>query len=55
MLGQTLLGTSSKARALTGHEQDATLDIHYDKTSREKAKEYAHEVADVFSFTKKTG
>ena len=54
-IAKITLGTSSKARALTGHEQDATLDIHYDKTSREKAKEYAHEVADVFSFTKKTG
>ena len=46
------LGTSSKARALTGHEQDATLDIHYDKTSRSKAKEYAHQVAKVFNFDK---
>ena len=49
------LGTSSKARALTGHEQDATLDIHYDKTPRDKAKEYAHQVAEVFDFAKKTG
>ena len=46
------LGTTSKARALTGHEQDATLDIHYDKTSRAKAKEYAHQVAKVFNFDK---
>lgn len=46
------LGTTSKARALTGHEQDATLDIHYDKTSRSKAKEYAHQVAKVFNFDK---
>jgi|TARA_R110002111_G_scaffold227816_5_gene289381 integrase len=54
-IAKITLGTSSKARALTGHEQDATLDIHYDKTSREDAKEYAHQVAEVFNFTKKTG
>ena len=46
------LGTTSKARALTGHDQDATLDIHYDKTSRAKAKEYAHQVSKVFNFDK---
>ena len=46
------LGTTSKARALTGHEQDSTLDIHYDKTSRAKAKEYAHQVAKLFNFDK---
>ena len=46
------LGTSSKARALTGHEQDATLDIHYDKTPRSKAKQYAHQVAKLFKFDK---
>tara|TARA_B100002003_G_scaffold207505_1_gene201770 strand:+ start:238 stop:387 length:150 start_codon:yes stop_codon:yes gene_type:complete len=43
------------AEALTGHEQDSTLDIHYDKTERSKAKEYAHQVAEVFNFVKKTG
>ena len=36
-------------------EQDATLDVHYDKTPRDKAKEYAQEVAKVFHFVKKTG
>ena len=46
------LGTTSKARALTGHEQDSTLDIHYDKTNRAKAREYAHQVAKVFNFDK---
>ena len=46
------LGTSSKARALTGHEQDATLDIHYDKTPRSKAKEYANQVSKIFQFDK---
>ena len=56
-LAKLTLGTSSKARALTGHEQDATLDVHYDKTPRDKAKEYAHQVANakVFDFVKKTG
>ncbi len=46
------LGTTSKARALTGHSQDATLDIHYDKTSRTKAKEYANQVSKIFNFDK---
>ena len=46
------LGTTSKARALTGHEQDSTLDIHYDKTNRAKAREYAHQVAKLFNFDK---
>lgn len=54
-LAKLTLGTSSKARALTGHEQDSTLDVHYDKTSRETAREYAHQVAEVFNFIKKTG
>ena len=54
-LAKLTLGTSSKARVLTGHEQDATLDVHYDKTPRDKAKEYAQEVAKVFHFVKKTG
>ena len=46
------LGTTSKARALTGHEQDATLDIHYDKTDNVKRKEYANLVAKKFDFDK---
>ena len=46
------LGTTSKARALTGHEQDATLDIHYDKTDSVKRKEYAHKVSKLFNFDK---
>ena len=54
-IAKIVLGTTSKARALTGHEQDSTLDIHYDKTERSKAKEYAHQVAEVFNFVKKTG
>ena len=54
-LAKLTLGTSSKARVLTGHEQDATLDVHYDKTPRDKAKEYAHQLAKVFDFVKKTG
>ena len=46
------LGTTSKARALTGHEQDATLDIHYDKTESGKRKEYANKVSKIFNFDK---
>ena len=49
------LGTTSKARTLTGHEQDSTLDIYYDKTPREEVKKYANDVAKIFDFVKKTG
>ena len=46
------LGTTSKARALTGHQQDSTLDIHYDKSTDDQRKEYANKVSKIFDFEK---
>ena len=46
------LGTTSKARVLSGHEQDSTLDIHYDKHTTQQRREYANKVANVVDFTK---
>ena len=46
------LGTTSKARALTGHQQDSTLDIHYDKSTDGQRKEYANKVSKIFDFEK---
>jgi integrase len=46
------LGTTSKARVLTGHEQDATLDIHYDKSTEQQRKQYANQVSKLFDFEK---
>ena len=46
------LGTTSKARVLTGHEQDATLDIHYDKSTEQQRKQYANQVSKNFEFEK---
>ena len=42
------LGTSAKARKLTGHKKASTLDIHYDIHDTEQIKGYANEVADSF-------
>ena len=42
----------SKARALTGHQQDSTLDIHYDKSTDGQRKEYANKVSKIFDFEK---
>ena len=46
------LGTTSKARVLSGHEQDSTLDIHYDKHTTQMRREYANKVANVVDFAK---
>jgi hypothetical protein len=46
------LGSTGKARALTGHQQDATLDRFYDKTDIDETIEYAQEVAKVYQFKK---
>ena len=46
------LGTTSKARVLTGHEQDSTLDIHYDKSTEQQRKQYANQVSKLFDFEK---
>jgi integrase len=47
------LGTSAKARKLTGHVKASTLDIHYDVHNQDEIKEYADEVSEVLSFHKK--
>ena len=47
------LGTSAKARKLTGHKKASTLDIHYDIHDTEQIKGYANEVADSFVWTLK--
>jgi len=51
-IAKLTLGTSSKARVLTGHEQDATLDIHYDKSTEQQRKQYANQVSRNFKFEK---
>ena len=47
------LGTSAKARKLTGHIKASTLDIHYDVHNQDEIKEYANEVSEVLKFHKK--
>ena len=47
------LGSSAEARKLTGHKKASTLDIHYDMHDTDQIKEYAHTVADSFTWTKK--
>lgn len=46
------LGTSAKARKLTGHVKASTLDIHYDVHNQDEIKEYADEVSEVLKFHK---
>ena len=47
------LGTSAKARKLTGHIKASTLDIHYDVHNQDEIKDYANEVSEVLKFHKK--
>ena len=47
------LGTSAKARKLTGHIKASTLDIHYDVHNQEQVKDYANTVSEVLKFHKK--
>ena len=47
------LGTSAKARKLTGHVKASTLDISYDIHNQDEIKEYADEVSQVLKFHKK--
>ncbi len=51
-ISKRTLGSTGKARALTGHQQDATLDRFYDKTDIDETIEYAQEVAKVYQFKK---
>ena len=47
------LGSSSTAIKLTGHTKTSTLDKHYDIHNKDQIKEYAHKVADSFTWAKK--
>jgi superoxide dismutase len=47
------LGTSAKAKKLTGHIKASTLDIHYDVHNQEEVKDYANTVSEVLKFHKK--
>ena len=47
------LGSSSTAIKLTGHTKTSTLDKHYDIHDKDQIKEYAHKVADSFTWAKK--
>ena len=47
------LGSSSTAIKLTGHTKTSTLDKHYDIHDTDQIKEYAHKVADSFTWAKK--
>ncbi|MDA7752948.1 hypothetical protein PQZ72_01945 [Candidatus Pelagibacter sp.] len=47
------LGSSSTAIKLTGHTKTSTLDKHYDIHDKDQIREYAHKVADSFTWGKK--
>ena len=51
-MAKIILGTSSKAIQLTGHEQESTLEQYYDKHTPEQVREYAEQVSQVFKFKK---
>ena len=46
------LKTSAKAKNVTRHSKTATLDIHYDVHDQDAIRDYAHEVAEEFSYMK---
>jgi integrase len=52
-LGMIHLKEHWKVQMLSGHAQSSTIDVSYNKSTREQQKEYADEVADkVFNFVK---
>ena len=52
-VSKIVLKDSFKVMFITGHTKEATIDIHYNKSTDEQQKEYANEVADkVFNFVK---
>ena len=52
-LGMIHLKEHWKVQMLSGHTQSSTIDVSYNKSTREQQKEYADEVADkVFNFVK---
>ena len=52
-VSKIVLKDTFKVRFITGHTKEATIDVHYNKSTDEQQKEYANEVADkVFNFVK---
>ena len=52
-VSKIVLKDTFKVMFITGHTKEATIDIHYNKSTDEQQKEYANEVADkVFNFVK---
>ena len=52
-VSKIVLKDTFKVMFITGHTKEATIDIHYNKSTDEQHKEYADEVADkVFNFVK---
>ena len=52
-MAKIVLKDNFKVMFLSGHSKEATIDVHYNKSTDEQTKEYANEVAEkVFNFTK---
>ena len=52
-MSKVVLKDSFKVMFLSGHTKEATIDIHYNKSTDDQQKEYANEVSDkVFNFNK---
>jgi hypothetical protein len=52
-MAKVVLKDSFKVMFISGHSKEATIDVHYNKSTDEQQKEYADEVADkVFNFVK---
>ena len=52
-MSKIVLKDSFKVMFLSGHTKEATIDIHYNKSTTEQQKQYANEVSDkVFNFHK---
>ena len=52
-MSKIVLKDNFKVMFLSGHSKEATIDVHYNKSTDEQMKEYANEVAEkVFNFTK---
>jgi len=47
------LGQTGKAKLLTGHQQDSTFDVFYDKGTISEKKEYANKVSNIYNFIKR--
>ena len=52
-MSKIVLKDSFKVMFLSGHTKEATIDIHYNKSTKDQQKQYANEVSDkVFNFIK---